>query len=312
MNINYDLTAPVLNIQSHCTHNGPGDRTTLFLKGCPLHCPWCSVPEARAAHPQLMTYADKCTACGKCLPTCPREAITVWKAGELGMELTDRTRCVHCGRCVDVCPTRAREIAGKTTTVRRAFDRLTQDKPFYDSSDDGGVTISGGEPLSHPHFTAHLLAACREEGIHTAVESSAFAPREAVDLVFAQTDLALLDIKHMDSSRHEELTGVPNGEILDNIRHIYHDLHVPVIIRVPCVPGCNDDEGNITATARFVAEELSPSVPVHLLPYHPLGVSKNESLGVTDPFSTHVPSDEQMQRLLDIVRSFGLEGQISG
>lgn len=311
MKIDDQVTAPVFNIQTYCIHDGPGIRSTVFLKGCPLRCLWCANPESQISAPQLMFYAGKCVGCGRCVPACAKNAISMGIADGKACAIRDISRCNNCGDCTAVCPTGARELVGREMSVREAFERVAQDTIFYKAS-GGGVTISGGETLAHPRFSANLLAMCREAGIHTAVESCCFAAREVVDDVFAQVDLALLDIKCMDSALHKKYTGYGNEEILKNIRHIYRDLRVSVIVRVPVIPGYNDSIRNISDTAAFVEKELGKDVRIHLLPYHKLGVSKSESLGRTDYLLLEPPSDAEMQRLLMVVRSHGLEGQIGG
>jgi len=306
-----ELTAPVFNVQTYSIHDGPGIRVTVFLKGCPLRCLWCANPESNLATPQLMTYVSKCTGCGTCTKVCPKNAITVGLKNDKYVAITDRELCVNCGACVSVCPVEAREIAGKEMTVDEVLKQVLRDKLFIDAS-GGGITVSGGECLMHPDFTEALLMASHEAGLHTAVESCVFASREVVDQVFAHVDLGLLDIKHMDPKKHREYTGVPNWVILDNIKHISCDLKVPLMISIPTIPGYNDDEENITATAKFVAEELSDDVAVRLLPYHRLGESKNESLGKDMDLSIEIPSDEHMQHLKGIVESFELKAQIGG
>ena len=312
--VNYDIEAPVFNIQTYCIHDGPGIRTTVFVKGCPLRCLWCANPESNLAKPQLMTYSSKCTGCGKCMEVCPNKAITIGPYGEdenvKYIAYTDREKCVDCGKCVVACPNEAREIAGKNMTVKECIDKIKKDKLFYDGS-GGGMTISGGEALAHPDFAANLFAAAHAEGINTCIESSSFAKREVIDKVFAHVDLALLDVKHMDNALHEKYTGVPNTYILENIRHIYNDLKVPVIIRVPTIPGYNDDANNIIATAKF-AKELGPEVMVNLLPAHKLGESKNESLGVDNKCEITVPTDEHMQQLKALVEQVGQPCKIGG
>ena len=308
--IDYELTAPVFNIQSFCIHDGPGIRTTVFLKGCPLRCVWCANPESNSARPELMTFAGKCTGCGACIKACPREAISLQERDGKMIAVTDRTKCVICGSCTARCVNDAREISGKIMTVRECIDQVAGDRLFYEGS-GGGMTISGGEALSRPQFSAHLFAAAHAEGIHTCIESCSYAKRETIDYVYQHIDIALLDVKHMDSSKHREYVGVPNELILDNIRHIHNDLHVPVIVRVPTIPGYNDSVENIRATAVFAAS-LGKDVRIHLLPYHKLGESKNENLG--HPFSLGIepPSDEHMQDLKKVVEQEGVEAQIGG
>lgn len=305
------VTAPIFNVQTYSIHDGPGIRVTVFVKGCPLRCLWCANPESNLAKPQLMTYSSKCTGCGRCVELCPKKAIRIEQKDEKYIAVTDRTLCVDCGACVSACPNDARELAGETMTVEEVLAKVLKDKLFIDAS-GGGMTVSGGECLMHPEFTEALLYAARQEGLHTAVESCSFAARPIIDQVFRYVDLGLLDIKHMDSAEHQRLTGVPNEQILENIKHIYHDLKVPVYVRVPTIPGYNDSDENIAATAKFAAEELGPDVQVHLLPYHRLGESKNESLGKQMDMSIEVPSDEHMQHLKSIVESYGLKSQIGG
>ena len=305
------ITAPIFNIQSYSIHDGPGIRVTVFVKGCPLRCLWCANPESNLAKPQLMTYSSKCTGCGSCAVRCPYGAVSMEAVDGKYVAVTDRTKCIDCGACISACHAEAREISGEEMTVEAVLEKVLKDKLFIDMS-GGGITVSGGECLLYPEFTEALLYASKEKGLHTAVESCSYADKSAVDRVFKYVDLALLDIKHMDTQAHKRLTGVPNEQILDNIRHIYHNLHVPVYIRVPIIPGCNDSVENIAATARFTAEQLGPDVQVHLLPFHRLGESKLESLGKEAKYSFEVPSDEHMNHLKSIVESFGLQSQIGG
>ena len=309
--IDYGASALVFNIQGYSIHDGPGIRTTVFLKGCPLKCLWCANPESNSAEPQLMTYSSKCTGCGRCIPTCPQGAISLSideKEGK-AWAVTDRNKCVSCGTCIAACYQEAREIAGTRKTVREVIDQVKKDKLFFDGS-GGGMTISGGEALMFPDFSANLFAAAHAEGIHTAIETSSFATPYVVDRVFQHVDLGLLDVKHMDSALHKKYTGVGNEQILANIRHVACDLHVPVIIRVPTIPGCNDDEKNIAETAKFALDIGAQKV--HLLPYHRLGESKRDSLGESGYFSEEPPTDERMEQLKKLVESTGMPCQIGG
>lgn len=305
------VTTTVFNIQTYCIHDGPGIRVTVFVKGCPLRCTWCANPESNLKKPQLMFYKEKCTGCGRCAAVCPQKAIRIREAEGKFKAYTDRALCVDCGACRKPCPADARELAGKITSVAEAMEKVVADKLFLDTS-GGGMTISGGECLACPDFTENLLMAAHEEGIPTAVESSCFASRQVIDQVYSHVDLALCDIKHMDSEKHKEYTGVPNEQILENIVHINQDLHVPVWVRVPTIPGHNDDDANIEAMAKFVHEKLTPDTRVCLLPYHRLGESKNESLGKEMDWSIDVPSDAHMNHLKEIVEKYGITTQIGG
>ena len=303
-----DLTAPVFNIQSYSIHDGPGIRVTVFLKGCPLRCLWCANPESNLARPQLMIYGTKCVGCGACAAACPRGAVTLAERDGKLLEQTDRARCTDCGACVPACRQGARELAGAERSVREVLEQVLKDRLFLEAS-GGGITLSGGECLMHPEFSEALLYAAKREGLHTAVESCVYGSRETVDRVFRQVDLGLLDVKHMDSAKHRAYTGVPNEPILENIRHIRRELQVPVIVRVPVIPGHNDDEENIAATARFAAEL---EAPVHLLPYHRLGESKLESLGQPVKLHLEVPDQAHMERLKAVAEAQGVQAQIGG
>jgi len=301
------IRAPIFNIQPFSLHDGPGIRVTVFLKGCPLRCLWCANPESHRSAPELMEYPSRCTGCGSCIRVCPREAISLSE----GRARTDRDLCQSCGACTRHCPREAREIAGQWMTAREVLDRVLEDRLFLEES-GGGITLSGGECLLHPEFSETLLRLAKEAGLSTAVESSCYAPQEVIDRIFPLVDHALLDIKHMDPELHRKYTGVDNALILANIRHIHRMTGSRVTIRVPVIPGCNDSPENMEALGRFVTEALSTDTPVHLLPYHRLGESKNEGLGKEIPFTAQPPTDSTMQTLRRILEQQGLSAQIGG
>lgn len=230
--------------------------------------------------------------------------------GEKAIALTDRAKCTGCGNCVDACHYGAREICGKMMDVQSVLETVKRDKLFFDGS-GGGMTISGGEMLAHPEFCENLLAAARQEGIHTAVESCAYASRDIVRRVFKHVDLALLDIKHMDSDTHKHMTGVPNEVILENIRYIAKELGLPFILRLPVIPGYNDSTENIAALGAFAAS-LGDDIHVELLPYHRLGEGKRETLGRSDFINVTPPDSAHMESLKQLLEGFGISVKIGG
>jgi pyruvate formate lyase activating enzyme len=257
-----------------------------------------------------MFYSDKCVGCNACVEVCPNHAVTASTLSTPYASM-ERTLCTNCGSCVSACPKGARELAGSYLTVATAFQKVAADKLFLQES-GGGMTVSGGEALFHPEFTFSLCHLAQSQGIHTAVETSGFAPRKIIDQVFPHINLALYDIKHMDSETHKKLTGVPNELILDNVRYLYNTLKIPVIIRVPVVPSFNASPENIEAVAHFVRSQLSHEVEINLLPYHRLGEAKKESLGIAQIQSIEIPSDDLMNYLAEIVKSYGLTVKIGG
>lgn len=293
----------IFNVQSYCIHDGPGIRSTVFFKGCPLSCLWCQNPESQSPRPQLLFFRDTCQSCGRCAQLCPQGAIA-FTPGE--KPVTDRARCVSCGRCAVACPAAAREISGQTVSADEVLEQVLADRLFLESS-GGGMTLSGGEPLMQPDFAAELLSKAQEQGLHTAVESCLFAPRAVIDRVYAHVNLALCDLKHMDSAAHRRLTGAGNETILANLVHLRREMGKDMEVRTPIVPGCNDDLENIRATARFIAEELGADVPWRLLPYHRLGLSKAESLELPDaPFSADMPTDQHLAQCKAAAEEFGI------
>jgi pyruvate formate lyase activating enzyme len=246
-------TGTIFNIMKYAVHDGPGIRTTVFFKGCPLTCLWCHNPESQAGRPEVMVWDNKCIGCGDCRQVCNHEL------------------CMTCGACAAVCPSGAREAVGSVMTVADVMREIEKDMIFYDES-GGGVTFSGGEPLQQPDFLQKLLTLCRQKRIHTAVDTTGFAPAAALLGISGYTDLFLYDLKLMDDVRHKEYTGVSNRLILENLQELSR-VHRDIRIRYPFIPGINDDEKNIRHTGRFLAG-LQGVSPIHLLPYQHLGAGK--------------------------------------
>lgn len=298
----------IFDIQGYSIHDGPGIRTTVFLKGCPLRCVWCQNPESHRSLPDVLFTAEQCKGCGRCVPVCPERAIRL----EGGRSVTDRRLCRGAGACTQACPNEARAIIGRWTDVDEVFEAVAADSMFYRDS-GGGVTLSGGEPLAQPEFSAGILRKCREAGIHTALDTCGYAPWEVLELVLRHVDLVLYDLKHMDAGEHQRLTGVSNDLILDNARRIHRELSIPMLARMALVPGFNDSPENLDRTARCVAEELSPAVPVHLLPYHRLGEAKWERLGQAGGAAAAAsPSDAHMADCVKVFEAYGLTAIVGG
>lgn len=300
------ISGTVFDIQKFSLHDGPGIRTTVFLKGCGLRCWWCHNPESQRPAPELMLHPQLCIGCGACVEACPQHAIQVQNGGFI----TDRELCEKCGTCVDTCYADARTITGQTMTVADVLATVTRDTTFYDES-GGGVTFSGGEPLLQPDFLLALLQACKQEGLHTVVDTCGHAPTANLEAILPYTDLFLYDLKLMDAERHRTFTGASNTLLLQNLHLLAKHQH-PVIIRVPLIPGINDDDDNIRQLGKLVS--TLPSVQqVNLLPYHRIGGDKHAQLGRLNPMPpTDPPTDDQMAAIKQTLASYGLPVEVGG
>lgn len=267
-------TLDVTEIQRFCMHDGPGVRTVVFLKGCPLSCAWCHNPETQSTKQQLLYYAQKCVGCGACVAVCPNGAHSL---SEEGHNFT-RTLCSTCGKCVTVCPAAALENAQKTMTVDQLLQEIEKDSAFY--RENGGVTLSGGEPMMQPEGTIALLAACREKRIGTAIETCGFFDSRYLEQLLPLTDLFLWDFKDGNSSRHLQYTGVPNEPILENLLRA-DALGAKTVLRCIMVKGVNMCQDHYDAIAS-VWKKLKNCLYAELLPYHAYGGSKMLPLGLAD------------------------------
>ena len=263
----------VFDIQHYAVHDGPGIRTLVFLKGCPLRCPWCCNPESQSFAPELRHTAPTCRACYACEKACPKGAVRA----EDGMPRFHREGCAACGApCVDACPQGALAMVGEWMTTDRVMVAVAADKAFYDNS-AGGVTFSGGEPFAQPAFLEELLDRSKLLGIHTAVETCGHVDPRVLARCVPLVDLFLYDLKVMDCGRHQSLTGVPNSVILENLRALAAKVPGKIVVRVPVVPGCTDNVANLEAIAAFLRS--LGITKVELMPYHPLGVAKYAFFG---------------------------------
>ena len=301
--------ALIFDIKRYAIHDGPGIRTTVFVKGCPLRCVWCHNPESWSTEPQRLYKRNKCIGCGSCVKACPQQALVLTPKGIRPAGGT----CLACGACAEACPALALEICGREWTMDELLAEIEKERSVMEHG-GGGVTLSGGEPLLHPSFTLPFLQALGERGFHRAVDSSLFAAPELVRAAADECELFLLDLKCMDSDVHRRYTGVPNEPILDNLRLIA-GLDHPYYIRIPLITEVNASEENIDASARFLASlDRKPEV-VDLLPYHDIGKGKHERMGTVynpEGMSLSTPSQKVIERCTARLKAAGLNVRIGG
>lgn len=303
----------VFNIQHFTVDDGPGIRTEVFLKGCALKCKWCSNPESIKARQEIGVYASRCIGidkCGFCLNACPQCEKGVFFQHENKITGIDPGLCTGCMQCADECPADALVIWGKEMSVEDVMKEVVDDVPFYEKS-GGGVTVSGGDPLIQWQFTMEILKQCKQQNIHTCLETELHCKPALLEKIYPYTDLVITDIKHMGTQKHQEYTGVGNDLILANITKTA-EMGKPLIIRIPVIHGHNNSEENIRATAEFIKEKLSNNVlQVQLLPYRPLGLEKYESLNILYPMADLKSPDvkdqkKELDHLVGLMCSYGV------
>lgn len=301
-----DSKAIIFNIQRFSIHDGPGIRTVVFLKGCHLKCLWCANPESNKFECELLYYPDKCIGCGECIEVCPESAIS----DNGGMILFDRQKCVNCLECTKICNSGARKVAGEEMTAKEVFEEISKDFVFYDTS-EGGVTFSGGEPMLHPEFIRDVSGMVKAEGFTTAIETCGVFPSEHLDVVQGCIDYALFDLKFMDSEKHQKYCGTPNDLALYNFEKVVDTI--PVIARMPVIPGINDTEEDIGELKDFLQKYSGKLKEIDILPYHNLGVAKFDALGRHYSLEDlEAPSKERMAALKSELEGIGLFVKIGG
>lgn len=304
-----NIMALIFDIKRYAIHDGPGIRTTIFLKGCPLRCVWCHNPESWLPSPQRLYKHNKCIGCGICIKNCPQKVLTMTKEGIASNE----NLCRFCGTCSDNCPALAMEICGREWNMEDLIREIEKEHSVMQHG-KGGVTISGGEPLMHPEFTLGLLGILGNLGIHRAVDTTLFANPEVVEKIAGNCELFLIDLKCMDNDIHKKFTGVSNELILRNIGMIASIRH-PYYIRIPLISEVNATEENIASTIEFLSSLPERPEIVDLLLYHDIGKGKHERMGSVynpDNLSLSAPGQDKVERFVSMFEKEGLNVRLGG
>ena len=297
------VTGTIFDVKKYSIHDGPGIRTTVHMKGCPLSCWWCHNPESQSVPPSILFRPERCIACGSCIKACPVHAISV-KNNAL---VTDYGLCEGCGKCCDACPSEARELCGRKYTVEELMAQIRKDEPFF--RDGGGVTFSGGEPLMQPEFLLEALKACEEEGFHRAIDTCGFVSTKTILEVAKHSSLFLYDIKQMDPVLHKKYTGVDNAVILENLKAI-SEAGAAINIRLPFMPGLNSDDEEMHKIGEFVSK-LKGVTYVSILPYHTVAKGKHERWHMDYKLPDLLPpTANQTEHAAKIIESYGLRTHI--
>lgn len=301
------MRATIFDIQRYSLHDGPGIRTTVFFKGCPLHCLWCCNPESQSQAIELGYHLEKCIGCGSCVKACPQGMISL---GEAGIHI-DQSRCAECEEkfCTKACPAKALVTYGRMTMVEELIEEVAKDAAFFSQS-GGGITASGGEPLAQPNFLARFFAECQRQGFHTAVETSSAVRWAAFEAILPYTDLFLCDLKHVDPEAFHRQTKGDLSLVLENLAKL-RERTERMIIRVPLIPGFNDDEETLAELSGWLSNH--EIADLHLLPFHRLGDEKYRSMGRAYAYGDNKPqTPAQLQQLAAIARAHGLHVQLGG